>query len=189
MAKNGKLTTFEEEFIDQYFLCYFNAAKAYQKTAEKIKGKQVKYTSAKSNGYKLKNKLKDEIAERKNTLNNENNDNIVKLIHHLENQAYFNIFDIATLTYDGHLIFKPSDEWSESAKMAVDNIKEGKNGIEIDFGRSEAKRMLAQYRGLFDKENRVEITAEETGFENVTDETFIQILKDYDIMEGYGDDA
>lgn len=178
MAKK-KLTAFEEEFIYQYFQNGFNQTKAYKKALVKIKKvneEDIKETSARSNSYKLKNKLKDEIAEKKQELSNSNKDNLIRLVDLLEKQANFDFRRIGEIKNNEFILYD-SDQWTDEDARAVVGIKMGKHGPEVNFNKSEAERLLAQYRGLLDKDNREEIEIN-TGLENITFDQLKEIMNE-----------
>lgn len=178
MAKK-KLTAFEEEFIYQYFQNGFNQTKAYKKALVKIKKvneEDIKETSTRSNSYKLKNKLKDEIAEKKQELSNSNKDNLIRLVDLLEKQANFDFRRIGEIKNNEFILYD-SDQWTDEDARAVVGIKMGKHGPEVNFNKSEAERLLAQYRGLLDKDNREEIEIN-TGLENITFDQLKEIMNE-----------
>lgn len=169
--KQRKLTALEQEFLDQYFLNGFNQTRAYKKALVKIKGikeENIKDNSARSNSCKLKKKLQNEITERKQSLGNQNKDNIIRLVDLLEKQANFDFRNIGEIKNNQFVLYD-SNLWTDEDARVITGIKMGKYGPEITFNKPEAERLLAQYRGLLDKDNREEIEIN-TGLENITSE-------------------
>lgn len=173
-----KLTALEQEFLDQYFLNGFNQTRAYKKALVKIKGvdeSSIKDASARANSCKLRKKLQNEITKRKQELGNQNKDNIVRLVDLLEKQANFDFRNIGEIKNNEFRIYD-SSLWSDEDARVITGIKMGKYGPEISFNKPEAERLLAQYRGLLDKDNREEIEIN-TGLENITFEQLKDILE------------
>ena len=173
-----KLTALEQEFLDQFFLNGFNQTRAYKKALVKIKGvdeSSIKDASARANSCKLKKKLQNEITERKQELGNQNKDNIIRLVDLLEKQANFDFREVGEIKNNQFILYD-SELWSDANARSITCIKMGKYGPEISFNKSDAERLLAQYRGLLDKDNREEIETN-TGLENITFEELKDILE------------
>lgn len=175
--KTDKLTRFEAEFIEQYFQQGGNATKAYQRTSEIIKEKEVKYDSAKVNGCKYKKRLQNYIEERQKELRLKDGKIIDSILYLLQRTLFYNIDNVISVK-DNQTYVKDSKEWTDIDRLLINNIEPGRNGLKVDFiDKKWAISMLLKiYYGMIN-ENTTEAGGLNTGLEGKTNEEIFELLK------------
>lgn len=176
--KKESLTEFELEFIEQYFINGSNATKAYMKTSEKVKKKQVKYDSAKANGHKYKKKLEKEIKKRQEELRLKDGKVIDTILYILKNALTYDISNVATIK-NNELFIKDTKDWTILDKLAINTVEPGRTGIKVEFidKKWAMSTLLKIYYGMIN-ENTTEAGAMSTGFENKTDDEIMKYIEE-----------
>jgi hypothetical protein len=176
LSNKKKLTEFEQEFIEQYFIQGSNATKAYQATSEKVKKKQVKYESAKANGCKYKKQLADEIEARRQELRLRDGKVVDTILYILQKTLFYNIDNILTVK-NNQMIVKDSEDWTEVDKLLINNIEAGRQGLKVDLlDKKWAMTTLLKLYGLIAEENTDNLITT-TGLENKTNDEIFELLK------------
>ncbi len=143
-----KLTPKESIFIDEY-MEHFNATKAYIK-AYNYDGT---YRNAKSTASKIINKdyIQAEIKRRREELRQEHNLYMESLIEQLKRIAFNNPRDLVNVKKNV-VIINDTEELPDYIWSTIKSIKEGKNGIEIEFhDKMKAIELLVKYCGLYNE--------------------------------------
>lgn len=174
--KKKKLTEFEQEFIEQYFIQGSNATKAYMATTEKIKKKSVKYESAKANGCKYKKNLSEEIEERRKELRLKDGKVLDTILYILQKTLFYNLDNIITVK-NNQMIIKDSDKWTEVDKLLINNIEAGRQGLKVDLlDKKWAMTTLLKIYGLMAEDNTDNLI-KATGLEEKTNDEILELLK------------
>ena len=143
-----KLTPKESIFIDEY-MEHFNATKAYIK-AYNYTGT---YRNAKSTASKIINKdyIQAEIKRRREELRQEHNLYMESLIEQLKRIAFNNPRDLVNVKKNV-VIISDTEDLTDEIWSTIKSIKEGKNGIEIEFhDKMKAIELLVKYCGLYNE--------------------------------------
>lgn len=179
--KKKKLTEFESEFIEQYFIQGGNATKAYQNAHKNINGKkpkyqEVKYNSAKANGCKYKKNLSDEIEERRKELRLKDGKVLDTILYILQKTLFYNLDNIITVK-NNQMIIKDSDKWTEVDKLLINNIEAGRQGLKVDLlDKKWAMTTLLKIYGLMAEDN-IDNLIQATGLEEKSTEEIMELLK------------
>lgn len=151
MGKNKevqKLTAKEELFLDEY-MEDFNATRAYIEAYD-YKGPNKNARSLASRTLR-KQHIKEELERRRKELREEHNLYMESLIEQLKRIAFLNPKYLVSVKKNVVLVQDtkeiPQEMWS-----AIKSIKEGKNGIEIEFhDKMKAIELLVKYCGLYNE--------------------------------------
>ena len=143
-----KLTTKEDLFIDEYIEDY-NATRAYIKAYD-YKGT---YRNARSNASKVLKKayIQEELKKRRQEMREEHDIYMESLIEQLKRIAFNNPKDLVNVKKNV-VIINDTDELPDYIWTTIKSIKEGKNGIEIEFhDKMKAIELLVKYCGLYNE--------------------------------------
>ena len=143
-----KLTTREDLFIDEYIEDY-NATRAYIKAYD-YKGT---YRNARSNASKVLKKayIQEELKKRRQEMREEHDIYMESLIEQLKRIAFNNPRDLVNVKKNV-VIINDTEELPDYIWSTIKSIKEGKNGIEIEFhDKMKAIELLVKYCGLYNE--------------------------------------
>ena len=143
-----KLTTKEDLFIDAY-MEDFNATRAYIKAYD-YKGTQ---RNARSNASKVLKKayIQEELKKRRQEMREEHDLYMESLIEQLKRIAFNNPKDLVNVKKNV-VIISDTEDLTDEIWSTIKSIKEGKNGIEIEFhDKMKAIELLVKYCGLYNE--------------------------------------
>lgn len=155
---SSKLTIKQENFCNTYIECG-NASEAYRSaySCSKMKSESVNRLA-----FALLNNIKiaSRVAELQAELKAKSDITKERVLNKLSAVLDSKITDY--LDFDGIFIsFKPSCDWTEKQALAVESIKEGKNGIELKLhGNSWTVERICKMLG-FDAPAKSEITGKD----------------------------
>jgi phage terminase small subunit len=152
-APQHRYTPQMRAFVDQYFLCDFNAY-----AAAKAAGYSAK--SARSQASKLLNNplIRHEIEKRHRSRGNKADITADRVLSELGRLGFSDLRDVASWTANG-LQLKSSEEISDDAAASLRSIKESKDGVQVtQHDKKGALELLGKHLGLF--REQLEVTGE-----------------------------
>lgn len=148
MENNKKLTGKEDLFVDEYMET-FNATTSYIKAYN--------YTgptkNASSLGYNVlkKDHIKKEIERRRAILREEHNLYMESIIEQLKRIVFTSPRDVVNVK-NNVVVIEDTKDLPKGIWSSIKGIKEGKNGVEIEFhDKLKAIELLVKYAGLYNE--------------------------------------